>query len=90
MILKDSLENNDIRFILYNDYIKEFNNNLNEIENIKNPLDCNNYPNSLGIYLEQLDNLLQEYLDFNDLENYGLKNNSYMIEIEDKYVSKFI
>lgn len=93
MILKDSLENNDIRLLLYNDYIKESKDSLDE--SIKNPLDCNNYPNSLGVYLEQLDSLLQDYLDFNDLENYGLKNNSNMIDIEDNmyqnlynYISK--
>jgi hypothetical protein len=92
MKLKDSLENNDIRLLLYNDYI-----NVKESkdESIKNPLDCNNYPNSLGVYLEQLNELLEDYLDFNDLENYGLKNNSHMIEIEDNmyqnlynYISK--
>ena len=84
MILKDSLDDNDIRLLLYNDYIKESSDTLDEaIKNIKNPLDCNNYPNSLGIYLEQLDNLLAEYLDFNDLANLGLKNRVYTLEIED-------
>jgi len=84
MILKDSLDDNDIRLLLYNDYIKESSDTLDEaIKNIKNPLDCNNYPNSLGIYLEQLDSLLAEYLDFNDLANFGLKNRLYTLEIED-------
>lgn len=74
----ENLEENDIRKVLYDEFVS--NNKNNEIIN---PLDLKNYPNSLSSYLEQLDSLLEDYLDYNDIENLGLKNNSYSIDVEE-------
>ncbi len=88
--IQSNLDENDIRKILYQEFIKD-----NEITNIINPLDPKNYHQSLSSYLEQLESLLKDYLDYNDLENLGFKNNSYSIETEDNmyqnlynYISK--
>jgi hypothetical protein len=85
LINKDSLEENDIRLIHFNNFIKK--NKLEKEENlsehIKNPLDSKNYPNSMSNYLEQLDNLFEEYLDYTDMENLGLKNSSLNINLDD-------
>lgn len=70
----DSLSDNDIRKILYLE-------NKDNLDEIKNPFE--DKANSNYIYINQLENLLLEYLDFSDLENYGLMNNSLKIEIDD-------
>lgn len=88
--IQSNLDENDIRKILYQEFIKD-----NEIINISNPLDPKNYHQSLSSYLEQLESLLSNYLDYHDIENLGFKNNSYSIETEDNmyqnlynYISK--
>ena len=85
MINLETLENNDIRKILFLEYLKEKNLNINDkdLENkIKNPL-TEGFPSSLTTNLEYLDTLLLQYLDFLDLKNYGLKNNSYNIDLDE-------
>lgn len=72
---KDDLDDNDIRKILYNEFIKE-----NKNVEIENPF-LKNFGQHLNTHLTQLEELLEDYLDFLDLENYGLMNNSYNIEI---------
>ena len=75
-ILKDKLSKNDIRKILYTEYLK-----TNPNTEIKNPLIAN-FPNLLS-YTSQLEEYLNNYLDFEDLKNYGLMNNSYNINIDE-------
>jgi len=85
MILKDTLEENDIRSILYNNYVKTNKLETPEdiSENIQNPLSTTIFPNSMHVYLEQLNKLLDNYLDFTDMDNLGLKNNNYNIDIDE-------
>ena len=86
MINKDTLESNDIRLVLYKkhcDTLRKEDPKVDVDSKIKNPLTNNNYPSSVNNHVEQLDELFEKYLDFNDLKNYGLKNNSYNIELED-------
>ena len=73
--LKDKLEDNDIRLILYNNYVKE-----NPINEIKNPINIEENP----LYCTQLNNLLDNYLDYTDLEFYGFKNNIWSCDFNDK------
>ena len=72
---KDDLDDNDIRKILYNEYKKE-----NKDVEIENPF-FKNFGQHLNTHLTQLEELFEDYLDFLDLENYGLMNKSYNIEI---------
>lgn len=68
----ESLSDNDIRKILYFEHIKKN-------KEIINPFD---EKSSNSVYLNQLENLLMDYLDFEDLENYGLMNNSLRIDVD--------
>ena len=77
MIMQDKLEENDIRLILYKKFIK---NNKDLEKEIINPLNDTNFPSSLKSSIESLSSLLDNYLDFMDLENLGLKNNNYNID----------
>ncbi len=72
----DEIFQNDIRKILYKKYLKD---NPNEVPNSPFPKFNNN---NLISYLNQLDDLLENYLDYMDLENLGLKNNSCSIELD--------
>jgi len=82
MLMKNNLEENDIRLILYKKFIKE-NDDIdedNETEKITNPLNDTNFPSSLKSSVDSLNSMLNNYLDFMDLENLGLKNNNYNID----------
>ncbi len=88
LVMKDDLSSNDIRKILYNQFVKE-----NPDTDIENRLVLD-FPNQLS-YINQLEEYFDEYLDFLDLENYGLMNNSYNIELDENmyqnlynYISK--
>ena len=78
MIKKEILDDNDIRLITYKEFIK-----TNSEDKIINPLNCLNYPSSFKNFLEQLDSMLYDYLDYTDIDNLGFKNNSYNIEYND-------
>ena len=83
---KNKLEENDIRFIKYNEFKIKILKDTNEIEDIskhvKEPLKINNYNNSLNNTMVQLENLLDNYLDYTDLKNLGLLNSSDNLELE--------
>ena len=88
LIMKDDLSSNDIRKILYNQFVKE-----NPDTDIENRLVLD-FPNQLT-YINQLEEYFDEYLDFLDLKNYGLMNNSYNIDLDENmyqnlynYISK--
>ena len=70
------LADNDIRKILYEEFKKE-----NPDKEILNPCESesnSNFNNSVN----QLEQLLDEYLDFTDLENLGFMNNSIKFELD--------
>lgn len=49
-------------------------------EKIINPLKDTNFPSSFKSSVDSLSNMLDNYLDFMDLEHLGLKNNNYNID----------
>ena len=56
---------------------------LNFVEkNLNNPLKSYNYNNNITNFLIQLENLLDDYLDYLDLDNLGLLNSSENLELE--------
>ena len=69
------LDDNDIRKILYNKY-------KDNPSKIFDPLNKKFYPDVLDSYINQLEILLENYLDFEDIGNYGLLNNSFSLELE--------
>ena len=94
---KNKIDENDIRYIKYNEYKenikskyfvdKEINEKdlIQKIdEKIIDPLksNANQYNGGLASFVNQLENLLDEYLDFTDLDNLGLLNSSETLEME--------
>jgi hypothetical protein len=75
MVNNDNLEENDIRRILYKKHMKE-----TPDKEIVNPLENDNYPASIKPQILSLDELFENYLDYMDYNNLGLKNNKYNIE----------
>ena len=62
----------------------------NEITNIINPLDPKNYHQSLSSYLEQLESLLKDYLDYNDLVSLNVHLPSLFINDKSQFYRDFL
>tara|TARA_B100001093_G_C26853897_1_gene1026439 strand:+ start:404 stop:2599 length:2196 start_codon:yes stop_codon:yes gene_type:complete len=78
-IYNDSLDDNDIRKLLYKEFILQ-NNNTTIIEN---PLTEKFYNQNLLTSVQQLDELLEHYLDYTDIENLGLLDNSIKFDLDE-------
>ena len=87
---EDILDDNDIRKILYKNHLEE-NGNVE----IEHPFSEKFFPAPFQPAILNLENLLDNYLDFSDLPNLGLMNNSIKLNLEDNmyqnlynYISK--
>ena len=84
------LDDNDIRKILYQEHLEK-NGNVE----IEHPFSEKFFPAPFQSFLTNLEELLDDYLDFSDLENLGLMNNSIKLNLEENmyqnlynYISK--
>ena len=79
----ESIDSTSLNQIDFKDGLSQNELFLNFLEkNLNNPLKSYNYNNNITNFLIQLENLLDDYLDYLDLDNLGLLNSSENLELE--------